>query len=128
MADEQARAEEAIEAALRKRGGDGQELLGECPYNAIALSDKLKETFGDRVILLVRGLLDMDRVPSPLPVIDPEHHGNAHWWVEMPFDGIWHTLDIASELPNRRGESIIIKGRPEHYVPYEIDPETTYFR
>ncbi|WP_435181264.1 hypothetical protein [Halorussus sp. AFM4] len=128
MGDERARAEDAIEAALRERGGTGQELLGECPYNAIALSDELEERFDDRVVLLIRGLLDMDRAPSPLPVIDPDHHGNAHWWVEMPIGGVWHTLDIASELPDRRGESIIVKGRPEHYVPYKVNPETKYFR
>lgn len=128
MDGERARAEEAIEAALQKRGGTGQELLGECPYNAITLSDELKERFDDRVILLIRGLLDMDRAPSPLPVIDSDHHGNAHWWVEMLIDGVWHTLDIAAELPEQRGESIIVKGRPEYYVPYEINPETRFFR
>jgi hypothetical protein len=113
---------EAIEAA--KDGKSPDELLGECPYNARRLHDELSER-GIEAHIICGGLDRPEEDGRPTSMEEAEEMGAVHWWDEAFVEESWYTLDIAAEIPGRRGDYINTRDRPAAYIPFEIDPPDT---
>lgn len=113
---------EAIEVA--KDGKSPDELLGECPYNARRLHDELSER-GIEAHIICGGLDQPNEGGRPASMKEAEEMGAVHWWTEAFVEGSWRTLDIAAEVPGRRGEDINTRERPPAYIPFEIKPPDT---
>lgn len=113
---------EAITAA--KDGLEGSELLGECPYNARRLHDELNHR-GIHTHIVVGGFAIPEKDQRPTSLKEAEETGTVHWWTEAFVTGRWYTIDIASEAPGRKGESIYTEERPAAYIPFEMNPPDT---
>lgn len=113
---------EAITAA--KDGFQGNELLGECPYNARRLHDELEHR-GIHNHIVIGGFAIPDKSHRPTSMNEAEKAGSVHWWTEALVADSWFTIDIASEVPGRKGETIYTKSRPASYIPFEVYPPDT---
>lgn len=119
---------EFIRYKLRKRveeiRGDrnADDLLGNCTHNASELATALNNEEALRAYIIGGGIRrEGERVGETLA--ETRDHGFVHWWVLVRIGGECYTVDLASEVPNGRGEVLAVHGRPEQYVPLEIDPE-----
>lgn len=114
-----------VDATTAARDGKKpSELLGECPYNARRLHDELQKR-GVESHIICGGLDRPSEDGRPTSMKEAEEMGAVHWWVESLVKGCWRTLDIASEVPGRRGDYINSRERPPAYIPFEIDPPDT---
>ena len=105
-------------------GYTGDELLGECPFNARRLHDELQAR-GIQCNIIRGGFEIPDKGVRPSSMEEAVQAGNVHWWVEAYVTGSWFTIDIASEVPGQKGESIFTQERPAAYIPFEINPTDT---
>jgi len=98
-------------------GNQPQDLLGECPYNAVRLRSELEAR--DVEAIVVRGGLDIPGEPTPTTAEDLPKTGLAHWWVEAEYEGTKWALDLAREGHQPLGVPLIARERPDPYVAIE---------
>lgn len=102
-------------------GRSDDTLLGNCTHNASELAAALRAR-GIRAYV-EGGALDVDDEPVGDTLAETRDHGLCHWWVLVRGGGECYVADLATEIPDKRGEVLATHGHPDEYVPQEINPD-----
>jgi hypothetical protein len=114
---------DAIIAA--KDGLSQDELEGDCPRNARRLYDECRDR-GIEAEIVRGGVMQSDAdQPETMDEVIERDDVAVHWWVQLYLDGVKSApcvADLATELPEIRGQTIFRTLPPEEYVAIEVDP------